>query len=201
MRHGMPQGGRRATDATERDRGARLYEGPMNPPRVTDILKEAGLIDTTWFTDHARDRGTAVHLACQYDDEGTLDDASVTDELKGYLAAYRKWKAQSGRTTFAAAETRIVHPSGLYSGSPDRISDNPLAEVWDIKTGSPLPWHPIQLAAYANLMPYPYSYRRFTLYLKEDGTYTVKEYPISETVHDLSVFMACLTLHNWKLTH
>lgn len=174
----------------------------MTPPRVTDILKEAGLIDTTWFTDHAREKGTAVHLACQYDDEGTLDEASLDSEVRPYLESYRLYKQQAHTKGFGWNEQPLIHRINLYRGTPDRVVFGSYPEVWDLKSGTPLPWHPIQLAAYANLTVNPYSCRRFGLYLQSDGTMArAKEYPITELVHDLSVFMSCLTIHNWKLTH
>ena len=41
-----------------------------NLPSVTEILRSVGLIDATWYTEEARQRGTAVHLACEYWDSG-----------------------------------------------------------------------------------------------------------------------------------
>lgn len=170
----------------------------MELPRVTEILKEAGLIDTTWMTEHGRERGTAVHLACQYYDEGTLDYGSITPEIEGYLRAYDAWKQAAGVEGFEWIECPQQDPRGLYRGTPDRILSTRPRVIWDLKSGGYLPCVSLQLAAYVNMMKDPWSYDRNALYLSSDGTYTVKQFPKSEYQTDLNVFLSALNVVTWK---
>lgn len=172
-----------------------------NLPRVTGILAAAGLIDTQWFTENACDRGTAVHRACQYFDEGALDWSTVGPEIEGYVRAYGQWRQDSGLTMEGWIECPMKDPRGLYCGTADRILTARPRWLVDLKTGGHFPWHALQLAAYVNMLPDPYSYRRLTVYLAADGKYTVKEYPRAEYAADLAVFMSALNVANFKRRH
>lgn len=167
-------------------------------PRVTEILRSAGLIDVTWFTPETQARGSAVHLACQYYDEGDLDESSIDPTIAGYVVAYAKWAQESGRESATWIECPMHDKGGLYRGTSDRIFTCRPRSLWDIKTGCHLAWHALQLAAYVNMLDDPYSYSRFALYLKADGTYSVREFPKSEYGRDLAVFMSALNLWYWK---
>ena len=50
-------------------------------PGVTSILKAAGYVDDTYFTEYARDRGSAAHAATHYYDEGDLDELDAFDDV------------------------------------------------------------------------------------------------------------------------
>lgn len=170
----------------------------MELPRVTDILKEANLIDTTYMDEHGRDRGSAVHLACQYLDEGDLDVSSLDPELEGYVRSYDAWKRDSHSEGAQRIECPLQDPCGLYRGTPDRILIVRPRKLIDLKTGAPQAWVALQLAAYVNMLPDPYSYERQALYLSPDGTYSVKQFPKAEYATDLAVFMSALNIVNWK---
>jgi len=174
---------------------------PTELPRVTDILKEAGLIDVSWLTPEGRDRGSYVHQACQFYDEGDLDESTVDSAIAGYLDGYKKFRRESSIESWDWIECPQQDPRGLYRGTPDRIIDVRPRAVWDPKTGSPVPCTALQLAAYVNMLPDPYSYRRFALYLKPNGTYTVVEFPREQYAHDLSIFMAALNIYYWRQEH
>lgn len=169
-----------------------------NLPRVTGILKDAGLIDTSWFTEAGSNRGTAVHLACQYLDEGDLDVSSLDPQLEGYVLAYDQWRQDSGFKGAEWIECPQQDPRGLYRGTPDRILTTRPRCVWDIKTGAYQRWVSLQLAAYVNCLEDPYSYDRRALYLSPNGTYAVKEFPKTEYAADLAVFLSALNVANWK---
>ena len=177
------------------------WEGPMamaQLPRVTEILREAGLIDTTWFTERGANRGTAVHAACQFLDEGDLDLMTLDPQIEGYVRAYDAWRHDSGIMGAEWIECPRQDPMGLYRGTPDRVLVTRLRAVWDLKTGGYQTWVSLQLAAYVNMLPDPYSYSRYGLYLSANGTYTVKEFPKTEYAADLSVFLSALNIVNWK---
>jgi hypothetical protein len=166
-------------------------------PSVTEILKDAGLIDGTWWHPEALLRGQYVHEICEYFDEGKLDWDSVDPRLSGYLEAYIDFRRE---TPMQGAWVEISRRSKdwLYAGTPDRvIVDRPRA-IYDLKTGQPERWHGLQLAAYVQMLDDPYSYRRFGLYLKPNGRWRLKEYPRADFRGDLNTFQAALNLYYWK---
>jgi len=165
---------------------------------VTQIIKEAGLIDTQWFTEHGRERGSAIHKACQYLDEGTLDLASLDPAIEGYVRAYDNWRRASHVEGVEYIECPLADPLGRYRGTPDRVLVARPRVVVDIKTGGYQPWVALQLAAYVNMLPDPYSYRRMALHLTVNGDYSVTEFPKAKYANDLNVFLSCLNIANWK---
>jgi len=87
---------------------------------VTTILKAEGFIDTTWFDDWNRDKGTAVHLACHYDDQGCLDEDTIDPVIVPYLDGWRKFKRETGWVT-EESEQPMMSTTYLYAGTPDAI--------------------------------------------------------------------------------
>jgi len=166
----------------------------MDLPRVTEILKSVGLINTDWFTDEARTRGEYVHLACAYLDEGTLDVASLDPQIEGYVRAYDAWRRASGIGKIQWIETTLTDPQGRYRGTPDRVLITRPRNLVDIKSGQPMAFHKWQLSAYVSMLPDPYSYERMGVYLKNDGTYSVKVFPKADYQKDLAVFLSALNV-------
>lgn len=91
---------------------------------VTEILTAKNFIDTTWFNDYVRDRGSNIHRACHLDDTGELDEDTVGPVERPYLEAYRKFKRESG---FIVEESEVpkANLKYLYAGTPDRIGHFP----------------------------------------------------------------------------
>lgn len=148
--------------------------------RVTECLKILGLIEDSWRDEHAMDRGTAVHAATAYDDEGDLDERSVTAEIAPYLAGYRKWRREMPCEVVGKPETTVTNEALGIHGTLDRcIKLNGATYIVDIKTGAPAPWHRWQIALYRLLwalqekQPTPLG---AALYLANDGTYRWAEY-------------------------
>ena len=63
----------RAEDHSYHVNGVRL-------PSVTEILKDVGLIDTTFFAPEHAERGTRVHEATVFWDETGMDDDTLPEE-------------------------------------------------------------------------------------------------------------------------
>jgi hypothetical protein len=167
-------------------------------PGVTSVIVRAGLIDTTWYTEESANRGKAVAAATHYDDEGELDNDSVTPLVAGYLAGWRRFRAESDLKILAAEEI-VFHPHHRYAGTVDRhVRLHGREAVLDIKTGGPLPAHGIQLAAYALAISPLIRLRRFAVYLTIDGAYRVREYA---SANDAGVFLSCLAISNWKASN
>jgi hypothetical protein len=92
---------------------------------VTTILKEEGLIDTAWFTEWAREKGSMVHLAINYEVNGILDEGeSLDDEIRPYLKAFRKFMKESGFKV-EKAETPGINTTFGYAGTPDLVGNFP----------------------------------------------------------------------------
>jgi hypothetical protein len=164
-------------------------------PHVTDILRDAGLIDTAWFTDEARDRGTAVHAAIHYLLDGDLDESSLVPDVAARVDGFRNFMAQVALVVFDH-EQRVQDAVIGYCGTLDlRCLINARKAVVDYKNGAPAAWHPIQLAAYAGALDEAYD--RYALYLNPDfpNGYKLVQY---RDRNDWKVFCAALTIANFK---
>lgn len=93
----------------------------MNLPRVTGIMRALNLVDDRWFTDEARDRGTAVHLALGYHAERDLKWASVADSIKPYVEAGIRFLEDS-KAVVEAVEMEVVNERLGYTGHPDLLA-------------------------------------------------------------------------------
>jgi hypothetical protein len=168
-------------------------------------------------------RGTRVHEMLEEDDAflfsqvakkacsnviqvGTWKDAArqkleqrTGQNLDGYVDAARRFICDSGFST-TVCEQLAYHPVYEYAGRWDRAGNvrNGNLAIVDWKTGIITPTVRLQLAAYANLMPNPLSYRRIATKLNSNGTYKVHEYPASETARDFQVFLAALACYRWR---
>lgn len=165
-------------------------------PHVTAILKEAGLIDASHFTERARDLGTAVHAATQYLDEGDLDEAGLEPLIRPRLEAYKAFLREI-RPTILCIETAVHHPIHQYVGRCDRlVTINQEVGVLDIKGPGLADWHGLQTEAYRHCID-PMPTGRWTLHLSDDG-YKLVEHRRRD---DWPAFLAALTLYNWRRNH
>lgn len=118
-------------------------------PSVTQVLSFGQ--DLSRIPRWTAERGTAFHLATEYDDEGDLDEESVDALVRPHLEAYRKWKAAT-KPQFFRSEFKVWGEiAGMrFAGTIDRavyVSAMDVALV-DLKSGSPRKEHGAQLAAY-----------------------------------------------------
>lgn len=145
-----------------------------------------------------RQLGTAVHLACELDDDGELEACDAV--LLPYLQAWQKFRADTGAQVIAN-ERRMVHLSLRYAGTIDRLAVID-GERWllDIKTSAgPHPSYGVQLAGYAELLAANDGpgtvQRRASVHLFNDASYKLAEF---KNPNDAAAFRACLAIHNWK---
>ena len=182
-------------------------------PSVTQVLREAGLIDEQWYNDFSRDRGSVVHLATEFLDDDQLDEDSVDERIKPYLDAYRQFKIDSGFEPLpivdqvtgceVISEAHRFQPKYGYAGTIDRIGmlKSGRKAVIDIKTGAAHATHRLQLAAYQALLDKPGEYARLVVGLKKDGKYSVTEFKLTDYPVDFGVFAACLQVINFRRTY
>lgn len=173
-------------------------------PRVTEVLSIMGIsnfdrvpVDILEASSHF---GTAVHLATQLDDLGTLDMAELSKPILPYLEAWRKFR-KDFNLMFNKDEIEISLVCHKYNfrGTPDRIA-KPEGILVDIKTGSSIyPSTAIQCAAYSILAEANgiRIKKRLCVHLKEKG-YAVTPY---NDASDKSIFLSCLNVYNWKKQH
>lgn len=110
---------------------------------LTSTIQEASLMGnygSEWYLT----RGTAVHLATELWDKGTLDESTVDPQIQGYLESWKRFRKDQGYTPIEI-ELKLYDPVYLYAGKIDRL---PLC---DLKSGSFEKWHIWQLSGYWNL--------------------------------------------------
>lgn len=148
--------------------------------------------------------GTAVHRACELDEDGLLDEETLDERIEPYLRAFKKFKAEK-RPKLLANEKRLFHLTLGYAGTLDRLYE---IDGWpwiiDLKTAvAHNPWVGVQLAGYVGLVEASElkpekAIVRGGLNLRPDGTYRL--HPCTDPT-DWPTFVSLLTLHNWRQRH
>lgn len=195
----------------------RYFLDGIEIPGNTSLLQEDGIVDTTWFTPESRDRGTRVHKACWYEDEGDLDWETVRPEERGYVEAFVKFKRETGFKS-DCNEFRCWSALG-YATTPDilGVMETPYGlrrGLLNLKTGVASRWVGLQLAGekiacteriaaqdeewarrleYVNGHPYPEL--RWALELRANGTYRQITF---EDPEEEAVFTGIVKKHHWK---
>ena len=192
------------------DDGTHTYKvNGLVVPGVTSLLQIGGFIQSRWFADAARWRGSNVHIACMYDDLGTLDEDSEDGKgrlkpIEGYLDAWRRFKRE-------------------YIHNGDSL-------VIDLKSGAVQPWTSLQLCGYIGLKPpasetvavekplWSRTYagrpdrvwmrdtkyhlcRRIGVQLMPSGKYDMKEFPLKELTDDTRIFQGLVAQYHWREFH
>lgn len=142
------------------------------------VFNGVPLMETRWFTDAARDRGSYVHQCVEIiNTTGGIDWAGVDPEMEPYVRAYAKFLDDSNFTPFAV-ECRVASRRYRYAGTIDALGlmgEFQGNVLLDVKSGPPARWHKWQLGGYAEaLVETGYRVdRAFTLQVKRDGSYEI----------------------------
>lgn len=183
----------------------RYFVGDVEYPSVSSII--APLVDYSMVPEarleFARDRGTAVHLACHLDDIGELDEDSVDQEhVLPRLTAWRKFKADF-KPKIVFSEMAMFRHDDVYrfAGTPDRAMEiGRLKVVGDIKNVAEMsPVTGVQLSGYELLLAGAVGFRakdRWGIQLRGNGTYRRVIYPV-----ETPTFASLHTLKNWSIKH
>ena len=161
-------------------------------PRVTSILKDAGLVDTRWFTEYAREKGTQTHRAAQFIDRGGVNWATMDPGVFPRAVQYQRFLDEVN-PMIHAIERPVVNVVMGYRGTLDRIvAINGRMGVLDIKGPGRFIWHPIQLSLYQHALTSMFPCR-WTLHLSD------KDYRLVEHRgrHDWEVAKAAITIANF----
>ena len=163
---------------------------------VTQAMCESGLVDTTWYDQWGRERGSAIHKAIQLYEEDDLDLESVDPNVMGYFDAYLKFKDEK-KWRPMETELHVFDPVRGFAGTLDAIGylKNRVTLV-DYKTGPLTRQVGIQLSGYAIGLKVAHSNTIVQglvgVQLKHDGTYKIKSYPFEP-----AVFLAALEISRW----
>jgi len=159
---------------------------------VTTVLAEAGLIDTAWFTEHAREKGSAVHLATQFLDEGDLNWSTVEPDVLARVRQYQKFLDEV-KPEILAVEESVRNEALQYQGQLDRrVRINGREGIIDIKGPCESAWNGAQLAAYASCFLRPLA--RWNLYLHDDRYRLIER----KDRKDWELFKAALVIAAWR---
>lgn len=178
----------------------------MNYPRVTEIIRAAGLSDYNGIPENimaaACNRGDVGHKTCELYDLKNLNMDSVDERIMPYLKAWIKFLKDTG-AVIEAIEQPVRSEKYHFQGTPDRIV------VINRKRG------PLELKLTAELMPavayqtagYLQAYNeqnpkkrataRYAVRLLPDGNY---ELPPKDFFRagDWNVFLAAMVVVNAK---
>lgn len=147
--------------------------------------------------------GRAVHLACELDDAGELDESSTHPAVMTRVVAWRQaLQALDARVVLAEGAMRGYHPRLMFAGTPDRLICVGGREHWlvDLKTSDDAyrSWG-VQLAGYQLLLlereDVPGIQKRVAVQLFDDGDFKVVPY---RNPNDELCFRACLSIYQWK---
>lgn len=156
-------------------------------PSITQILDELGYIDKTGYREEHRYRGSYVHWCIRLINEGRLDRNEIDPNFVGYVDACFLAMADL-KIEPTIFEKPMYHPTLLFAGTPDMITDD---AVWEVKTGEIKPWVKLQTIGQELLVrageARPKRRKRFGLRLNSDGTYE-KPIEFRDAIQDEAVF-------------
>lgn len=166
-------------------------------PGATDLLKDAGF----QFPPGNMEMGRAVHLATQYDDQGTLAIDSVSDDVFGYLLAWRKFRAafdfkpdriEEPNVNAALCFGTVLDREGTWNQGRARV-------LVEIKKYAPSYFTGLQLALQDLTLPAVTLPRvRIAVQLNADSTYRIHEY---KDANERGLAMSLVSLYWYKRNH
>jgi len=144
---------------------------------ILDVMEKKGKFYRT-NSKFYMTRGSYAHKAAALDVQGNLDEKTVDPEITGYLKAWRTFRVER-KVTVLATEKPVYHEELDYCGTLDAvvvIEGIAFPIVLDLKSGSPAPWHVLQVAAYV-LGHAGAKWKSFgggVLYLKQNARYRLE---------------------------
>lgn len=153
-------------------------------PSVTQLLEP--LINyegvPTGVLEYAANRGTAVHLATEFWDDGDLDEESIDPEILPYVQAWQRFRDESGFVVWRS-EVRVYSQRHKFAGTFDCLGvlNGRLAIVEKKTTALLAPATAVQVSAYFRAYnedkPRDEQAKRcYSVHLRRDGTYRLDEW-------------------------
>lgn len=186
-----------------REDGHKYLLDGVEIPSVTGILADNGFVNTRWYTEESRLRGTRAHLCCEFLDQGEyVESEAKRFEVDGYVESYRKFK-EHNKIEILEIERPIYHPLYRYGGRPDRLAmwkKRPF--ILDLKTGKAEFWHKYQSGGYEQIHlnegKYPRIWRA-GIHLNADGSMATME--PHDDLSDGAYFLAFVTTTQARRNH
>ena len=176
-----------------------LVEGEIRTefPSVTQLLKEYGLVDDTYYNEKACKRGSDVHMfTARLDDTSNI--LTIPEDIRPYIDQYARFLSDIN-PQWTQIETPLISQKLGFGGTFDRLGYiNDKYVLVDIKTGTLPKWVGLQLTMYARLiidigLKFPSIY---SLQLTETG------YNLTDHTASLGDYMpivdAIITLNKYK---
>lgn len=154
--------------------------------------------------EYASDRGTSVHRATALFDRNELDESSVDGVIETRFAAYRKFRSVTGFEPYEIEKT-CYHDLYGYATTLDRAgwlfghlailelkATSQHSAVTGVQTSA-------QFEAFNHerkRLKLPLATKRYSVRLLANGEFDLREY---KNKRDWRTFLACLTLHTWRL--
>lgn len=155
------------------------YLDGVRVPSVTQMLHADGKIDTTWYTEESRIRGSAVHAWTAAYDMDAADVDAVEGLYRGYCLAHVE-AMRVLRPDVLRIEEAWAHTGFRYGGRLDRVWRLFGAiTIAELKTGGFQEWHRIQTALQAIIAEEELgvparALKRVSLHLQSDGRFTLE---------------------------
>jgi hypothetical protein len=155
----------------------KYYVDGIEVKSVTQILGELGALPVPpRATRYHREKGSLIHLGCEYVDRGEWSETATTPELVPYIRGYKKFLKVENFVP-SLIEQRVFSQLFRVAGTLDRWGHvNSTRVLVDLKTGAHDPGHDLQTAIYAILLKeymgdeYNTDFR-MTIQLTRDGNY------------------------------
>jgi hypothetical protein len=166
-------------------------------PSVSEIVGLLSLTDKRWYKPWHCQRGSMIHWLTQCVDQGTTDSNEVEAMYAGYLKAYERFLREH-ELHYDLTEIPMVNPHYLFAGTPDRIGTlDGEHMILDIKSGYPSDDHTLQLGGYWILVG-EYTRRRIVLYLRSNGTYSIRYKDLKQYEKHPTLFLTALFCYHQK---
>ena len=173
---------------------------------VTQILKAEGIINDSYYQEWNRDLGIAVHKACEYWDNGTLDIESIDDVTKKRLNNWKQFMSFYPQSKILHNEEKLYCKQYDYCGTLDRCMKIITGDIRrdgiiliDIKTCQAVPkWAGLQLMAYKLAFESMFNLKikeRWVVQLRED---TYKVIPYANGIGDKRDWLSIVNTFNLK---
>jgi hypothetical protein len=176
-----------------------VYINDTGYPSTTNVIKP--WVNTEWFTEEDRERGSAVHTAMKAHALG-LWHPPLRKDWQPYFDSGRLWFDKVVKEV-VLVEERLIDESRGYCGQPDLIAvlhADKYPSLIDYKTSQAKgKWWPLQIASYRRLAAVDRGIeckRGIGVRLRKDGS-IAKATEYKEFPHHLNVFTGMMNAYNF----
>lgn len=154
------------------------WNGPIRIPGISELLKYWGYIDSTYYNEEARDRGTLIHnLIADFLNGGQEYMGHTDKEITERIHAFNAFVIAKGFKPTQIEAIQFSETSNIACRIDliGTFNEAPIPCIIEVKCGARAAWHNLQSACQA-LCSGIFPIRRFALYLKADGKFDLREH-------------------------